>query len=192
MGFGSVPRPKAGDPQTAAPVGTSARRRTWVLRLFFGLFIAVLVFFAVQWAGGVAVRHLVNERLAAMDGYEGRVGRVRLLLLRGGATIEDFVLRERDKPGEAPLVRVRRATLTAALRPLLRGKLGGDGVVEDAEIVFAKHHAFEGPRDAAAKAKAEAQEKEEQVKQWQEVLTRALPIELTRFELRRGRCRFRR
>lgn len=145
MGFGSVPRPKAGDPQTAAPVGTSARRRTWVLRLFFGLFIAVLVFFAVQWAGGVAVRHLVNERLAAMDGYEGRVGRVRLLLLRGGATIEDFVLRERDKPGEAPLVRVRRATLTAALRPLLRGKLGGDGVVEDAEIVLRSTMRSKGP-----------------------------------------------
>src|SRR5687767_5783323 len=131
------------------------RGRGWLIALG-----VILVIFAVlHWGGGGIAKHLVNRRLAAMDGYTGAVGAVKLALWRGGVDVEDFVLRERDKPNEPPLVQVRHASLSSALRPLLRGKLGGEGVVEDAQFIFAKHHAFAGPKDAAEKAAAEAEEK---------------------------------
>lgn len=73
---------------------------------------------------------------------------------------------------------------------MLRGKIGGEGLVEDVELVFAKHHAFAGPKDAADKAAQELDRKAEQAKRWQEILQRALPVEVERFELRRGRVRY--
>jgi hypothetical protein len=161
-------------------------RRRWPLIL--GSIVVLLAL--VHWGGGAIAKWVINGKLAAMDAYTAHVGGVKLALWRGGATVEDFVLRERDKPDEPPLVRVRRASLSAAFRPLLRGKLGGEGLVEDVDVLFAKHHAFAGPKDAAEKAGAEVQEKKEQAKRWQDVLQQTLPMELERFEVRNARFRY--
>ena len=162
------------------------RRRRWVIVL-----ASILVLFTlVHFGGGAIAKQILNRKLAQMEGYVARVGSVQLALWRGGADVEDFVLRERDKPNEPPLVRVAYASLSSAFRPLLRGKLGGEGLAEDVEIIFAKHHAFAGPKDAAEKAAAELEEKKHQAKRWQDRLQRALPMELERFELRNARVRY--
>jgi hypothetical protein len=151
----------------------------------------VVVFFAlVHWAGGAIAKRVLNHKLAQMQHYTGEVGAVRLALWRGAADVENFVLRERDKPNEPPLVQVRLASFSAAFAPLLQGRLGGDGVVEGARILFVKHHAFAGPKDAAEKIGAEVEEKTEQAVRWQAALRRALPVELARLEVKNSHVRY--
>ncbi len=175
-------------PASSSPSHAVARRRwpRWV-----GWSGAVLVLLAaVALAAGPVARMIINRQLATLEDHEAKIGAVRVAWWRAGVEVRDFVLRERDKPDEPPLVEVGLARFQIDVRPLFRGRFGGSGLVEDVEVFFAKHHVFAGPVDAAERAAGEVQASEVAAGRWQRSLARALPFEIRRFELRRARVRY--
>lgn len=97
----------AGDfePAPAPKTPRGRRRRRWLIAVTS----VFAVFALLHWGGGALAKHVVNRKLAKMDGYSGQVAAVKLALWRGTVEVKDFVLRERDKPNEPPLVRVAHA-----------------------------------------------------------------------------------
>lgn len=131
---------------------------------------------------------VVRHKLHNLPGYEGNVEAVTIAWWRAGITLRDFALFERGHVDDLPVVRVHEAKLRVAWKPLFQGKLGGAGVVEDAEFNAIKREPTpEKPEESADEKVKEAKQK---VQRWQDVLRRTFPVELSRFELRKGTFRF--
>ncbi|ACB73484.1 DUF748 domain-containing protein [Opitutus terrae] len=156
----------------------------------------VLVVLAlVRFVGSPIARSVVNQKLAAMPDFVGRVEGVTLAIWRGAVDVDDFVLYERGFEDEPPLLHLRRARMSFSWTALLSGKIGGRLTIDGAEVNAIKRiddNTSAGGRneeEREGELKAEAREKKEVVKRWQDELRQALPLELTRFELTGGRIR---
>ncbi|MDB6165270.1 MAG: hypothetical protein JWQ83_410 [Lacunisphaera sp.] len=137
----------------------------------------------VRFAGSPWVTSQINRKLAALPEYTGYVDSVQLALWRGTVSAHAFRLFSRDHAGDGPVVTVRQASLSIALLPLLRGKVGGHGTVDGIEVVIVAEPAR--PKDAPEKAKAGPP-----IRKWQDILRNAFPLEITRFEIQHGRIKF--
>ncbi|HYD84226.1 MAG TPA: DUF748 domain-containing protein, partial [Opitutus sp.] len=104
--------------------------------------------------------------------------------------VENFVVRSREHPEDAPLMLLRDVSLKVAPGALLTGKLGGRITVDGAEVNVVKYERVEDPTEAVEEARREMQEKKEQVARWQDTLREAFPMELTRMEVKNSRLRF--
>jgi hypothetical protein len=172
------------------------RLRGWKRVLFIVACVVAGLILVVRFVGSEIAESMINRRLATLPGYSGKVETVRLWLWRG-AEIENFFLYERGHEDDLPVVRAKKASLVVAFSGLLRGKLGGKARVEDLEVTVVKRHAT--PKEEKKKSDDEEQkqakrekveEKKEEVRRWQETLEEAFPMEITRFELSRGKVRF--
>lgn len=164
-----------------------------------GGWIALLVIVAllalVRFVGSPIARSLVNQKLAAMPDFVGRVDGVTLAVWRAGVDVNDFVLYERGFEDEPPLLHIRHARMRFSPSALVSGKLGGRMTIDGAEVNAIKRIDDDTPaggrdeEERRGELKAEAREKTEAVKRWQDELRQTLPLELTRFELTGGRIR---
>jgi hypothetical protein len=150
---------------------------------------------------------IVNRKLAALPDFTGRVRTVKISFVRPSVTVHDFALFPRGKENDLPWVKTKQAKLGLAWRALLRGKLGGVAEVDEAELTAIQEPIpGESPEDREKREKREkkaekkadgenspapdAEEKKEKVLRWQDVLTKAFPIELTKLEVKDTRVRF--
>lgn len=132
---------------------------------------------------------VVRHKLRNLPGYEGQVEAVNVAWWRAGVTVREFALFEKGHIDDLPLARVNQAKLRVAWGPLFHGKLGGAAVVDDAEFNVVKREAVP-PKEAAEKTGEKMHEAKQQMERWQDVLRKTFPVEVSRFELRKGKFRF--
>lgn len=141
--------------------------------------IVLVLLLGVRLAVSPWATSIVNRKLAALPQYTGRVGSVQIALWRGTISATDFQLFSRGKESDGPVVKVRHATLTIAWLPLFKGKLGGHGGVDGIEVMIVNESGVD-----------DADKKKPPVRQWQNVLRDAFPLEITRFEIKDARIAF--
>src|SRR4051812_44528792 len=154
--------------------------------IIFGLVLLVLL------AGSPIAKAVINRKLAALPTYTGRVDTVKLQLWRGGAEIENFVLRERNHTDDVPVVQTKRASLALSWSALFRGKVGGKVHIDAPQVTITKREVT--PPKSKEQKKEEKKEKAEiakaEMSRWQDVLAQAFPMEISDFEIRDGVIRF--
>lgn len=141
--------------------------------------IIVAILLGVRLLASPWVTSIVNRKLAALPQYTGRVESVQIALWRGTIAATNFQLLSRGKESDGPVVKVRHATLTIAWMPLFKGKLGGHGGVDGIEVMIVNESGVD-----------DSDKNEPPVRQWQNVLRDAFPIEITRFEIKDARIAF--
>lgn len=141
--------------------------------------IALVVLLGLRLVASPWATSIANRKLAALPQYTGRVESVQIALWRGTVSATNFQLFSRGKESDGPVVKVRHATLTIAWMPLLKGKLGGHGGVDGIEVMIVNESGVD-----------DADKKKPPVRQWQNILRDAFPLELTRFEIKDARIAF--
>lgn len=163
--------------------------RGW--RLAAAIFVAVVVILLLFVRFGLSpiLTSVVNRKLAELPDYTGKVEAINLALWRGTVDVENFTLVTRKSPGDGPVVDVKHAWFSFDWGPLLRGKLGAEALVEDAEFALYNDIAIPEDEKSPEEKHEERGEKAQQIGEWQSVLREAFPVEISRAELRNARLR---
>lgn len=145
-------------------------------RLVLWIAIPLVLLLAVRIAAPFVIRHAVNGRLARVEGYSGRIEGVNLRLFRGAYQLTGVSIFKREGPRLDPLLAVDTIDFSLAWRELLNGRVVGDIVLiaPDLRVTTAS-----APADARGDGR-----------RWQDAVGDIFPIEITRFEIMRGRVRF--
>jgi hypothetical protein len=115
---------------------------------------------------------------------------VAIAFWRGAVEMKGFVLRERGHSQDPPVVRITKGTLILAPETLFSGKVGGRVIVDGAEASIFKRRRFAGPKEAAEKADQEVRQKSAAAARWQDHWRDALPVRLTRIEIKNARINY--
>lgn len=159
-------------------------RKSLKVLLWIVAAVAVLLL-VVRFAVSPLATHVANRKLAGMPQFMGRVGAVKLALWRGTVVVENLRLSDREHPEDGDIVIVPHAMLSLAWGPMFKGRLGGEGAVDRAEVVMVKR--AETAKDEKEKAKKLAKPV---ARAWQGVLAKQFPIELSKIEVRDSKLRF--
>lgn len=157
----------------------SVRRRVATLsrRLLLGLAVACLLLLALRAALPSVLRYAINERLAKVDGYAGRVDDVNLQLFRGAYQLEGVNILKHAEGGRLePLLAVKKIDFSLAWRELFHGRVVSDIVLTAPKLRITTSTA---PTDA-----------KEDGRRWQDAIQDIFPVEITRFQIIRGDIRF--
>jgi Domain of Unknown Function (DUF748) len=153
--------------------------KTLVRFIFIMAVIVFALLLVVRFAGSPWATSVVNRKLSALPQYTGQVESVQIALWRGTVSTTNLRLLSRGKESDGPVVSVRRASLSFAWLPLFRGVLGGHGVIDGINVMIVNESGVDDP-----------DKKEPPVRQWQNVLRNAFPMEITRFEIKNARIAF--
>lgn len=140
------------------------------------LAIAALLLFLRAVAPYVLLK-LINDRLANIPEYSGRVGSVELAVLRGAYAMNDVKVMKRNGQLAEPFIAASRIDFSLAWRELFHGKIVSDIHVERGELTFVR-----GPDANRTQVPAD--------KRWQEVIEDLFPIDITYLEIRDGTLRY--
>lgn len=188
LGFGKRPDGTIPSPvrnvDVAQPVLLDVMRKFLKVLLWVAA-VVVGVLLLVRFAGSPLATQVANRKLAGMPQFTGRVGAVKLALWRGTVVVENLRLSDRQHPGDGDIVIVPHAMLSLAWGPMFKGRVGGEGAVEGAQVVMVKR--AETARDEKEKAKKLAKPV---VRAWQGVLAKQFPIEFSKIEVRDSTVRF--
>lgn len=88
--------------------------------------VLVLARLALPWI----LKTVINDRLASMDGYTGRVLDVDVSLLRGAYTLDDLRIERIDRDVPVPFVEAESIDVSLEWLALLQGKVVAELVVE--------------------------------------------------------------
>ncbi len=117
-----------------------------------------------------------NRSLAKLDGYYGQVEDINIALLRGAYQIDGLYLNKVDSAtGEqTKFLAIDRVDLSVEWRALFQGSLVGELVFEAPEVVFTQE-------------KAEIDDVAQDTTDFRQLLKDFMPLQVNRFEVRRGR-----
>lgn len=166
------------------------RRLALLIAAVLVVAIVLIVIFAVP----PYVTKVVNRKLAELPEYSGRVADIDMEFLRGALTVKDLTLTSRKYPEDGPVVKIPYTRMVIDWRPLLHGMVRGDAVIENAEWAVFNDEAI--PDEQIPRKKEQQEEMKERVetvekvREWQEILREAFPMELSRIDLRNARIRF--
>jgi hypothetical protein len=139
---------------------------------------AVLLLFI---AGRIALPYIVedyaNDRLAALDSYDGHVGDIDLHLWRGAYSIDDIVVVKTGAKRPVPFFSSRRVDLSVEWRSLLRG-----AVVAEAE--------FGSPEVNLVQGKSAADTQLGEGEDWHARLEELFPFRFNTIGVNNGTVRF--
>ena len=145
------------------------------------LVIVIAAFALLLVAGRIALPFMVedyaNERLAALDAYDGHVGDIDIHLWRGAYSIDDIVIVKTGAKRPVPFFRSRRVDLSVEWRSLLRGS-----IVAEAE--------FDGPEVNLVQGKSEADSQLGEDEDWNARLEEMFPFRFNTVAVRDGTVRF--
>lgn len=168
--------------------GTPAgRRRRWAGWLAWTAGILLIVSVGLPLALSPLAKSAINRRLAALPGYHAHVGGVRIAVWKLAVDVEDFVLSDRGRASDGPLIKVARGTMTLLPGALLRGKLSGHGFIADTELLVFLDETAENVGDARDPS---ARTRSARAGQWQRELQERFDVEISRFEIARTKIRF--
>ena len=151
-------------------------------RALGGIIVLVVVLLVlIRWVGSPIATHLANRKLAELPQFTGHVDAVQLALWRGTIGIRGFELSSREDPAAEKVVRVDHGMLSVAWLPLFQGKLGGHGKISTVRVKMMK--TAPTPTTDKDKKKPDQKESPVAVREWQGILQKSFPIEITRFEI---------
>lgn len=169
--------------ETASRPSHHASRRSHRGWIIAGIIVLVILLM-VRFAGSPVAEWAVNRKLSSIPGYTGHAEGVKLALWRGGVDITNFVLFENGHEKEEPVVRIKKAAMTIAPATLFSGKLGGSAVVDGAEVTVVTRE------EDKNKPKEPLDQKVKKVQRWQDTFRDAMPMELTKLDVKNSRFHY--
>jgi uncharacterized protein YhdP len=143
--------------------------------------IALLAVLALLVAARVAlpfiVEDYVNDKLAALDGYDGHVGDIDIHLWRGAYSINDIKIVKEGASRPVPFFRSDRVDFSVEWRSLLRGS-----IVSEAE--------FFGPELNLVQGRSSADSQLGKEENWNARLEELFPFRFNTIEVNDGTVRF--
>ena len=156
-------------------------KRSLLVRLAADLRIALVVvallFIIAQLSLPFLLRHYVNQRLDALEGYRGEVGAIQVNLLRGAYQIHRLRMVKVQGDIPVPFIRISKMDLSLEWDQLFRGALVGEVILEGAEVNFVN-----GPTEDQKQTGAD--------RGWKQVLEDLFPFQINRFEVKEGVLRY--
>jgi hypothetical protein len=152
------------------------RFTTFPRRLVLWIAIPAVVLLAARIAAPYVIRHAINNRLAQVEGYSGRIDGVGLSLFRGAYKLTGVSILKQAGPSAEPLLSVEKIDFSLAWRELFNGRVVSDIVLEAPALLVTTSTT---PDDASGDGR-----------RWQDAIEDIFPVEITRFEIRRGAVRF--
>jgi hypothetical protein len=146
--------------------------------------VVVVVLLVIRFAGSPVAEWALNRKLASLPGYTGHAEGVKLALWRGTVDVTNLVLFERGHEKEEPVMRIKKAAMSVSPATLLSGKLGGAATIDGAEVTVVTRE------EDKNKPKEPLDEKVKKVERWQDTFREAMPMELTRLEVKNSRFRY--
>jgi hypothetical protein len=153
------------------------RVRSWPRNTVIVIGVIALLLIAARVALPYFVKHKVNERLASIPGYAGRVENVGIGLIRGAYTLDDLAIFKVNGAARQPFFKAVHIDFSVAWRELFRGKVVSEIYADDVELNF-----------VAAGTPDESQKDVD--RRWQEVVQDIFPLEITHFEVNKGSVRY--
>lgn len=100
-----------------------------------GLGLLLLVLICIRIALPTVAKDMINERLANMDGYQGRVEDVDIALFRGAYTLNDLLIVKQSSGGETePFLSGEAIDLSIQWGALLRGAVVGEVILSGMDV----------------------------------------------------------
>lgn len=146
-------------------------------RLVIALGVIVLLLVGGRIALPFIVEDYANERLAALDAYDGRVGDIDMHLWRGAYSVDDIVIVKTGAKRPVPFFSSRRIDFSIEWRSLWRGS-----IVAEAE--------FEGPEVNLVQGRSKADSQLGQEENWNARLEEMFPFRFNTVAVRDGTVRF--
>lgn len=123
----------AAEPSAAEHRGGSMRRRDkWLIALAALVVLAI----AIRAALPVLIRDYLNDRLQALEGYDGQVEDIDLALLLGAYGIDNIRIVKTGSGQPVPFFSSERVDLSVEWRSLLRGSLVAEGEFQSPNVNF--------------------------------------------------------
>jgi hypothetical protein len=149
----------------------------WSRRTLFVVGVLLVIAIVLRIAAPYLLREAINRRLAAIEGFDGHVADVDVVLLRGAYQLENTTLTRRINAESVPFLSARRVDFSLAWRELFRGRVLSDIVASDLTFVYAPV-----PKDTTATPI--------DAPPWQEVIQDIFPIDITYFVVQGGRLAY--
>ena len=146
-------------------------------KVVIGLSGLLLVLIAARVAMPYVVEDYANERLMALDSYDGHVGDIDLHLWRGAYSIDDIEIVKTGASRPVPFFRADRVNLSVEWRSLFRGS-----IVSEASFLAPELNLVQG------KSAADSQLGKEE--NWNARLEELFPFRLNTIEVTNGTVRF--
>lgn len=154
------------------------RVRSWSRKTVIALAVIALVLIAARVALPFFVKYKVNQRLASIPGYAGRVEGIGIALIRGAYSLDDVAIYKVEGVAREPFIMARRIDFSVAWRELFHRKVVSDIIGDDVEVNF-----------VAAETDEESQKDID--RRWQDVAKDLFPLEITHLEVHNGTVRYR-
>ena len=146
-------------------------------KVVIGLSGLLLLLIAARVAMPYLVEDYANERLAALDAYDGHVGDIDIHLWRGAYSIDDIEIVKTGASRPVPFFRSDRVDLSVEWRSLLRGS-----IVSEAS--------FLGPELNLVQGKNAAESQLGKEENWNARLEELFPFRFNTIEVTEGTVRF--
>lgn len=150
----------------------------WSRRTLVLVATLLVLLLAARVAAPFVLKNAINRRLARVGGYHGSVGDIDLALWRGAYAIDDAHITRRIGSDYQPFFDADHIDFSLAWRELFHGHIHGDIAAESVTLAYVpvpKHTSATNVRAAP----------------WQQVIQDIFPIDVTRFEITRGRLAYR-
>ncbi len=123
------------------------------------------------------VLRVVNDKLANLEGYTGRVIDIDLALIVGSYKIKDIKLEKTGGKIPVPFFTAEVIDLSIEWKALFKGGLVGEIEVDRPILNFVK-----GPTEETSQTNID--------KEWQDIVNELMPLELNRFEIFNGEIHY--
>lgn len=144
----------------------------------WAIVLVVAVLIAVRAALPGIVKDYVNDKLQAMEAYEGQVGDVDLALWRGAYRVDDVLIVKRGAQQSTPFFSGDRVDFSVEWRSLLHGSLVAEG-----EFLRPSLNLVQGPNEKESQTGKEVN--------WPDQLAKMFPYRFNTVRVRDGTITFR-
>jgi hypothetical protein len=159
---------------TASVEARVRRRDKWLI----GVLILVVAVVAIRAALPNLVRDYVNDKLQALEGYDGHIDDIDLSLIRGAYGIDNIRIVKTGSGQPVPFFSSERIDFSVEWRSLMRGSLVSEGV-------------FQSPNVNFVQGKTEEQSQTGEGVNWADQLEQLFPFRFNTVKIHNGTITFR-
>jgi uncharacterized protein YhdP len=146
-------------------------------KIVFGLLGAAVVLIAARIALPYVVEDYANQKLAALESYDGHVGDIDIHLWRGAYSIDDIIIVKTGAARPVPFFQSRRTDLSVEWRSLFRGSIVSEVT-------------FEGPQLNLVQGQSAADSQLGKEENWNARLEELFPFRFNTITAKHGTVRF--
>jgi len=151
--------------------------RRWPRRVAIGLGLVLILLLVARLVLPHFLKSAINDRLAAIPGYTGKVDDVGISIIRGAYSMKNLQIEKRETAGTRPFVAVDAIDFSLVWRELFRGRVVSE--------IYALR-----PRVNFVQTATKETSQLDFDRRWQDVINDLFPIEITHFEVTEGELHF--